>query len=256
MAKQTKQNGTVEVKVTAKELALLQGVVRSEFQDGRNPVGNAVWSWSATENAGEAITSARSAGGVAASLAKKGLVTISDASDTEACIAITQRGYDVLAERGLVNPPCPESAWEPEERCPARPGDTHSEEWWDGEACVACGAGPMSEEQKREQGMIEDEAAEVMAPLAAAVEEAIAPVPAAAPTTEHPFEWPAEALVKRLGAGCAVNKNGSLRVGDAALAKLAKALPGYADLDGVRVNSARSITIAPSALVAVLAAIL
>jgi hypothetical protein len=50
----------------------------------------------------------------------------------------------------------PDSAWEPEERCPARPGDTHCERWWDGEVCCACGAAAMTDEQKREQGMDEE----------------------------------------------------------------------------------------------------
>lgn len=46
------------------------------------------------------------------------------------------------------------------EFCPVRTArhggeDSHCDCWWDGEACHACGATPMTEDQKREQGMIE-----------------------------------------------------------------------------------------------------
>jgi len=33
--------------------------------------------------------------------------------------------------------------------------ETHCECWWDGDGCCLCDAPPMTEEEKREQGMIE-----------------------------------------------------------------------------------------------------
>ena len=54
-------------------------------------------------------------------------------------------------------------------------------------------------------------------------------------------------LAKLLGVnGTAVNASGTLRVGDAALARLAELAPGYADYVGVRVYK-NSVTIDPTA---------
>jgi hypothetical protein len=56
----------------------------------------------------------------------------------------------------------------------------------------------------------------------------------------------AAVLAELLGAsGTAVNTNGTLRVGNAALARLAELAPGYADYVGVRVNT-NSVTIDPT----------
>ena len=89
--------------ITRKEYAMLLGIVNSEFQDGGNPVGKFMWSWSVTNNAGDEIKSKRSAGGIVASLVKKGLA-LQDDDDDDACIAITQAGYDALVAAGKVEP--------------------------------------------------------------------------------------------------------------------------------------------------------
>ena len=46
-----------------------------------------------------------------------------------------------------------------EEFCPEGTSDDafHCVHWYDGDACCACGAPPMTDEQKREQGMLIDE---------------------------------------------------------------------------------------------------
>lgn len=36
------------------------------------------------------------------------------------------------------------------------PDESHCDHWWDGDACCRCAASPMTEDQKREQGMIDD----------------------------------------------------------------------------------------------------
>lgn len=80
----------MEAKITAKEMEVLKAIVASDYQMRSNPVGEYVWSWSANP-----FDSPRSLGGVVASLSKKGLVTQSGDGE-EACLAITQAGYDVL----------------------------------------------------------------------------------------------------------------------------------------------------------------
>lgn len=40
--------------------------------------------------------------------------------------------------------------------CPSSDDAMHCRHWYDGEACCRCGAPAMSEEQKREQGMLDD----------------------------------------------------------------------------------------------------
>lgn len=45
---------------------------------------------------------------------------------------------------------------DPEETpCPVREDGLHCDHWYDGEGCHACGEGPMSEEARVQQGMVE-----------------------------------------------------------------------------------------------------
>jgi len=44
-----------------------------------------------------------------------------------------------------------------DEPCYKRTDQTHCRCWWDGDACCACGAPAMSEDQKMTQGMIEED---------------------------------------------------------------------------------------------------
>jgi hypothetical protein len=76
--------------VTEKEQMALKGIIDSDFQDGGDPVGHYVWSWSANPFPTQQL---KSFGGVVASLEKKGLVKLTDTGE-DACIAITQLGMD------------------------------------------------------------------------------------------------------------------------------------------------------------------
>jgi hypothetical protein len=40
--------------------------------------------------------------------------------------------------------------------CSSREDETHCNHWWDGEACCNCGSLGMTDEQKREQGMLDE----------------------------------------------------------------------------------------------------
>jgi len=75
------------------------------------------------------------------------------------------------------------------------------------------------------------------------------------PEVEEPaFALPAsDRLAALLGAGCAVNANGSVRVGDSALVRLASAVPAFAATPGVRVNR-NSVTATAEAAARLLAA--
>jgi hypothetical protein len=78
-------------KITNKELLALKGILASDFLDGDPPVGKWVWSWSANP-----FESAKSFGGVVASLTKKGLAQQSGDTGKDACVAITQAGVDAV----------------------------------------------------------------------------------------------------------------------------------------------------------------
>ena len=75
--------------LTDKELQVLQGIVDSEYQDEEDPCHCPVWAWSATGNLG------KSAGGVVASLVKKGFV-VSDDYDGEDVLTLLPAGMDAL----------------------------------------------------------------------------------------------------------------------------------------------------------------
>ena len=55
-----------EVKMTAKEKAMLDAIINSDYQMGGDPVGQEIWLWDCTEQFGP------SAGGIMASLVTKG----------------------------------------------------------------------------------------------------------------------------------------------------------------------------------------
>lgn len=91
------------MKLTEKQIAALQGICDSDYQDGANPVGNGVWSWSA--NPWEGTPQATSFGGVVASLEKAGLCgtqqdrnLINGRWRTEHVIWITEAGMKALNE--------------------------------------------------------------------------------------------------------------------------------------------------------------
>lgn len=42
------------------------------------------------------------------------------------------------------------------ESCPTRDDGTHCVHWWDGEQCCSCKASAMTDDEKREQGMLDD----------------------------------------------------------------------------------------------------
>ncbi len=79
--------------LTPKERALLSAISTDQYLDGQDPVGTPVWTWSPCLDFGA------SAGGIVASLLKKGLVGIDhdDPDPDEHTIWITQKGADALA---------------------------------------------------------------------------------------------------------------------------------------------------------------
>lgn len=77
--------------LTDNERQALQGIVDSEFHDGQDPIGNWVWSFSA--NPWIDSTESRKFAGTLSSLLKKGLAK-QDGEGKEACVAITQAGYE------------------------------------------------------------------------------------------------------------------------------------------------------------------
>lgn len=80
-----------QVKLTDKELKALRGILQSEFHDGAKGderIGIPVWSWSCNP-----FSSARTFGGVVASLIKKELIEQSGEGD-DACLSLTRAGYD------------------------------------------------------------------------------------------------------------------------------------------------------------------
>lgn len=90
--------------LTDYECKVLEGILASEFHnnlEGRDCVGNAVWTFSALAPLGkEVLPRAVSAGGVVASLSKKGLAIVGRDGKrrNEEWISITQEGYDALMQ--------------------------------------------------------------------------------------------------------------------------------------------------------------
>lgn len=81
--------------ITANELKVLVAIAASEYQDGldrASVVGHHVWTMYVAEGAG---LTARSLGGVVASLKKKGLAQIGE-NDGNEIIALTHSGFDAL----------------------------------------------------------------------------------------------------------------------------------------------------------------
>ena len=78
--------------ITALERQALHGIYNSEFRDGNDPVGCAVWTWSANPFE-RAITFS----GVVSSLKAKGLVTSTD-EGKDSVIALTQAGWDAIKD--------------------------------------------------------------------------------------------------------------------------------------------------------------
>ncbi len=81
------------MRVTEKESALLVAIRDDQFQDGQPPVGTRVWTWSPCERFGT------SAGGIMASLVKKGLADVDGIGEDATCW-ITQRGFDAVSRVG------------------------------------------------------------------------------------------------------------------------------------------------------------
>ncbi len=76
--------------ITEKERALLTAIRDDEFQDGQCPVGNPVWSFSPCGQFGT------SAGGIMASLVKKGLAGADDHGYSDPVCWVTQEGCDAI----------------------------------------------------------------------------------------------------------------------------------------------------------------
>jgi hypothetical protein len=86
-------------KLTNNEIKALQGILKSDFMDGateaKDVVNKPVWTWSANT-----FENKRTYSGVVASLVKKGLVVCSDMGTEDACLQMTQEGFDAL-QRGV-----------------------------------------------------------------------------------------------------------------------------------------------------------
>lgn len=95
--------------MTKLERIYLIAIIESDFNwgsgyAGRDTIGNPVWAFDPAERfAADAGKPASSAGGVAASLQKKGLAFTStfDHPDDENTIHITEAGYDALIASGF-----------------------------------------------------------------------------------------------------------------------------------------------------------
>jgi hypothetical protein len=79
--------------LTENEAKAIQGIIDSDFRDGLPPVGCHVWSWSCNP-----FSSKRTFAGVVSSLVKKGYVITSGAGE-DACLALTQSGFDAFQGR-------------------------------------------------------------------------------------------------------------------------------------------------------------
>lgn len=76
--------------LTSIECQAIQGIIDSDFRDGNDPVGCAVWSWSCNPFDSKKIFS-----GAVSSLVKKGYVK-ADGYGDDACLTLTQSGYDAF----------------------------------------------------------------------------------------------------------------------------------------------------------------
>lgn len=84
------------MKLTDNERMALQGIVDSDYHDGQHPVDNWVWSFSANPWNHDTKESRKFAGTLS-SLLKKGLAK-QDGEGKDACVTITQAGYDALQQ--------------------------------------------------------------------------------------------------------------------------------------------------------------
>ena len=81
-------------KITKIEAQALQGILDSDFMDGETgqaAVMKPVWTWSANTFGNKRVYA-----GAVSSLVKKGLVVVSDMGTEDACIQMTQAGFDAL----------------------------------------------------------------------------------------------------------------------------------------------------------------
>lgn len=85
-------------KLTTAQITLLQAIVDSEFQDGNDPVGNEVWTFSAVDGFPEA-----SRGGILSMAKQAGLIRLFPAEDIvngkrvdASTVTLTQAGWDAL----------------------------------------------------------------------------------------------------------------------------------------------------------------
>jgi hypothetical protein len=75
--------------LTENQVQLLERIVFDQYQDGCDPVGLMVWSWSPCAGLG------RKAGGIVSGAVQAGLVD-QEGAGQEASLAITQKGLDAL----------------------------------------------------------------------------------------------------------------------------------------------------------------
>ncbi len=81
-------------KTTELEREVLQAIIDSDFHDAQDPIGNWVWSWSC--NPWMETADAKKFPGVVTSLIKKGLAKNDGNEGDEACLTITQEGWDAI----------------------------------------------------------------------------------------------------------------------------------------------------------------
>jgi hypothetical protein len=77
--------------LTKTETECLYGIFGSDFQDGRHPVNNWIWTWS-----GNTFSSPRAYAGAVSSLVKKGLAQTDGQKGKDACVALTAEGWAAL----------------------------------------------------------------------------------------------------------------------------------------------------------------
>lgn len=78
--------------ITLNERAMLRAIVDCDYHDGLDPVDNPVWSAEVCDGFGP------SAGGIVASLIKKGLISQSGKHNRDATVTILLEGYTALLE--------------------------------------------------------------------------------------------------------------------------------------------------------------
>ncbi len=81
-------------KTTELEREVLRGIIDSDFHDAQDPIGNWVWSWSC--NPWMETEDAKKFSGVVTSLIKKGLAESDGGEGEDACLTITQAGWDAI----------------------------------------------------------------------------------------------------------------------------------------------------------------